>query len=505
VFEKVAGGDRQLPGAWVFAVLMLLVGLMPATASAEVTYGTLSNFDVINDTGEETHGFEIELDDVSSSDISYEFGAPYERYGNPKLVDFPGGVYVRYESPYDAQTKTFTAATPVASSPIAPTLGHQCWTGGSSDYLTSGCEHFGLGLNKNPTKTVYRWLVADQAHPGNLQASGTSVSLPAPQWSVQPPAGGGAAPGVRAVVDAPEPDGFQEFGEAQWVKVYETESPQPADLNHLLTDDPAVPQEESQTEVEWILLQKEFGVANGGELASEKPLGQGAESVTRRYELYEYAGSYDPGSHEARPAINDNTPAEGEIGEYVGAQMAALNILGGEPAPSVGKVSAKKGPAAGGTTVTVTGSRFTAASAVRFGSTDASSYKVNSPTSITAVSPPGTSGAVHVTVVSPNGTSAAGSADAFKYGNPTITAVTPPGGPKGEAASVTVEGSGFAPGAEATTFKFGKAAAWSVECLSTTTCLLVAPPAAKAGTVDLRANVGKAASKKVAADRYSYS
>ncbi len=506
VFGRVAGGNHRSPVTWAVAAtaLMLLVLLMPAAASAEVTYGTLSNFDVFNDTGEETHGFEIELDDVSSSDISYEFGAPYERYGNPKLVDFPGGVYVRYESPYDPQAKAFTQATPVAGSPITPTLGHQCWTGGSGEYFTSGCEHFGLGLNKNPTKTVYRWLVADPAHPGNLMASGSNVSLPAPEWSVQPPAGGQPAPVVQAVVKAPEPEGFQEFGEAVWVKVFETEAQQPAELNHLLTDDPAVPDEESQTEVEWILLQKELGVPNGGELASEKALGQGDESVTRRYEIYEYSGSYEPGSHEATPAINDNTPAEGELGEYVGAQMAALNVLGGEPAPSVGKLSAKKGPAAGGTTVTITGSRFTGASAVRFGSTDATSFKVNSATSITAVSPTGTSGAVDVTVVSPNGTSAAGPTDAFKYGSPTIAAVTPGSGPKGGETSLTLEGSGFATGAEATTFKIGKVVVLGVECPSTTICMGVAPAVAKAGAVDVRAKVGKATSKKVAADRYTY-
>ena len=77
------------------APLALLAMSAPAPASAEVQFGTLSNFDVFNDTGEETHGFEIELDGISSSDISYTFGAPYQyRYGTPKLENFAGGVYV---------------------------------------------------------------------------------------------------------------------------------------------------------------------------------------------------------------------------------------------------------------------------------------------------------------------------------------------------------------------------------------------------------------------------
>jgi hypothetical protein len=490
------------------AVLLLasasLIG--PAAASAEVQYGTLSNFDVFNDTGEETHGFEIELDGVSSADVTYTFGSPYQaRYGTPKLIDFSGGVYVRYESPYDPATKTFTQGTPLAPLPIAPTLGHQCWTGGSAYYFTSGCEHFGLGLLANPTKTVYRWLVADPSKPGNVVAAGTKVSLPAPEWNVKPPAGGQPAPVVQAVVKAPEPEPAEEWGEAVWVKVYETESPQPAQLNHLLTDDPAVPQEEAQTETEWVLLQKEKGGANPAEgLANEKPLGAGDESVTRRYEIYQYNGSYDPESHEALPAINDNSPALGEIGEYVGAQMAALNVEGGEPAPSIGKLSIKKGPAAGGTTVKITGTGFTGASAVRFGSTDATSFTVT-PKSITAVSPPGTTGSVDVRVTTPNGASATFAGDRFTYENPTVIAVSPSTGSKAGGTSVTITGSGFAPGEGVTTFKFGAKLAGSVECLSTSTCMVVTPATTKAGTVDVIAKAGGKNSKKAPADHYVYS
>lgn len=42
-------------------MLLLGIGLLaiPAAASASTPYGSLSNFDVFNDTGEVTHGFEI--------------------------------------------------------------------------------------------------------------------------------------------------------------------------------------------------------------------------------------------------------------------------------------------------------------------------------------------------------------------------------------------------------------------------------------------------------------
>jgi hypothetical protein len=89
----------------IAALLTSLLAINPA--SAQVTFGALSNFDVFNDTGGECHGFEIELDGVSAADVTYTFGAPYERYGNPALVDFAGGVYVRYQSQYDAVAKKF--------------------------------------------------------------------------------------------------------------------------------------------------------------------------------------------------------------------------------------------------------------------------------------------------------------------------------------------------------------------------------------------------------------
>jgi hypothetical protein len=93
----------------------------------------------------------------------------------------------------------------------------------------------------------------------------------------------------------------------------------------------------------------------------------------------------------------------------LGAQFTFL------PLPVVTKVSPKKGPGTGGTSVTIEGSGFDAASTVSFGASAASSVTFNSATSITAVSPPGT-GNVEVTVTTPHaGTSAPTKKDVFKY------------------------------------------------------------------------------------------
>jgi hypothetical protein len=42
--------------------VMLAFGLIQS-AFASTAYGSLNNFDCVNDTGSECHGFEIELDD----------------------------------------------------------------------------------------------------------------------------------------------------------------------------------------------------------------------------------------------------------------------------------------------------------------------------------------------------------------------------------------------------------------------------------------------------------
>jgi hypothetical protein len=112
---------------------MLLVALACSwvtirPAAAQTIYGSLSNFDVINDTGQPCHGFEIELDGLSSTDVVYTFAAPpgappYIRYSTPEIVPIAAGVIVRYASPY---TAGWAATTPPATSPYPVTMGHQC-------------------------------------------------------------------------------------------------------------------------------------------------------------------------------------------------------------------------------------------------------------------------------------------------------------------------------------------------------------------------------------------
>jgi IPT/TIG domain len=173
-------------------------------------------------------------------------------------------------------------------------------------------------------------------------------------------------------------------------------------------------------------------------------------------------------------------------------------------APTVSKLTPKTGPAARGTTVTITGKGFTGATAVAFGATNAAKFTVNSPSSITAVSPAASTGVVDVTVTTPSGRSGIVLADRYTFGAPTVTGVTPGSGPKAGGTTVTITGTGFAPGTKAT-FKFGAVLASSVNCSAINSCTAVSPAATKTGKVDVTATVaGKTSKKSPPADQFAY-
>ncbi len=83
--------------------------------------------------------------------------------------------------------------------------------------------------------------------------------------------------------------------------------------------------------------------------------------------------------------------------------------------PSITGLSTQHGPVAGGTQVLISGSGFTAATSVKFGTAEAAGFTVDSATRITANAPPGSSGIVSVSVTTPEGTSPASAVAQFRY------------------------------------------------------------------------------------------
>lgn len=142
--------------------------------------------------------------------------------------------------------------------------------------------------------------------------------------------------------------------------------------------------------------------------------------------------------------------------------------------PVVTAVAPSSGPTSGATSVTITGTGFTGATAVRFANASAASFSVNSATQITAVTPAGTPGGAAVTVTTPGGTSAS-SADAyFFYAAPPVLNDAAPGqGPTSGGTVVTLTGSSLL---NASAVRFGPTNATSFTVVSSTQITATAPP-----------------------------
>jgi uncharacterized protein YhjY with autotransporter beta-barrel domain len=112
--------------------------------------------------------------------------------------------------------------------------------------------------------------------------------------------------------------------------------------------------------------------------------------------------------------------------------------------PTVTLLSPTSGSAAGGASVTLTGTNFTGATGVSFGGTPSSSFTVDSATSITAAAPAHAVGPVDVTVTTAAGTSdTAGTGDDFTYlGVSGITPTTLSNGTVASAYSATLAATG---------------------------------------------------------------
>lgn len=173
--------------------------------------------------------------------------------------------------------------------------------------------------------------------------------------------------------------------------------------------------------------------------------------------------------------------------------------------PQVTGISPKGGPPAGGTTVTVTGSGFTGATAVNFGPQAGTAVTVLSDTQLTVVSPPISPtglAVVDVTVVTSFGTSATSAADQFTYLHPpTVQAIKPPVGPAAGGTTVTVLGSGFL---TATGVNFGPVAAQKFASNGDQLLIAVSPAGKSGAVVDITVTNPAGTSAAVAADKFTY-
>lgn len=326
---------RAFAGVIALAVAGLSA-VQAQTTTTNVAWGSINNFDVVNQTGEDCHGFEIELDDCDSTDISYTYD--WNHYGTPKIytdtLTNPGhtNCFIRYAAVWT--NGGWSAYTAVPTGAIAPTDGHM-FTDPSTNF---GGEHFGVGFGLQPSKIIYNWLVDDGTGTGALTYGG-QVLVSTPTFTLYPNAQ------IQAAMPAPAPPEFyREYGDAVWVKEIKTtvHTNKPVGLRDLQTPDSDHPGkkdwrngEPDEVEIEWSLLQPSLAGGGNEELAAAKEaVNKGHEVVTRRWEFYDYVGGYDPENHEVN---TDNVGADGlhgtgsysntvVVGDFLGSQMSAADV-----------------------------------------------------------------------------------------------------------------------------------------------------------------------------------
>ncbi|MBM7077169.1 IPT/TIG domain-containing protein [Micromonospora humida] len=176
----------------------------------------------------------------------------------------------------------------------------------------------------------------------------------------------------------------------------------------------------------------------------------------------------------------------------VGPAVVLVTTGGGTAAPlgytyladgsaaTVTGLTPTSGPTSGGTTVTITGTGFTAATGVTFDGVPGTGFTVNpAGTTITVVTPPNTAGPADVRLVFPAGTA---TAPVFTYVAPTITSIVPGAGPTTGGTTVTITGTGLT---GATGVNFGNTPGTNLVVNPGGTSLTVVTPPGQVGPVDV--------------------
>ena len=377
---KQIQNKKRVQSAGIWAVALAAAGALitsPGAARASIAYGSINNFDTVNDTSNECHGFEIELDDVRTTDISYTYD--YNHYGTPEITEqsftdtnnvVHTNVLVRYRAVWTGTA--WSAYTAIPTTNIPPTAGHAF----TNPSLNFGGEHFGVGYRTAPSKVYYHWLLDDGSH--NL-VLGPQVYVSTPVFTA--PAPGQPlvvvpvipAPVLPAIPSLVDPTVNFEFTDATWVKVITTTSHtnNPIALRDLITPDTNNPsatdwrngETNVEVETEWQLLQTDFlssdynptngvGGANGQLAGATNSLNRSDDVVTYRYEYYAYVGPYaDWDTHEALAQTVAPNGIDGVgiitnngvvidlstnpvVGKFLGAQMSAMAVT-----PPIGLIS----------------------------------------------------------------------------------------------------------------------------------------------------------------------
>jgi hypothetical protein len=342
------------------ASLMVALAPMPAAAAVSV-FGSLANFDTVNDTGKPAYGFEIEIEDSTffKGSVGSVFGLNRSfggvaggnplgvvRFGSANVTDYNdalgnhAGVHIIYGG-------TIGAISTPANDPLHPynTPGESCWPGANANWQANPCDHFGITTAGSPAKTTYSWLVQSTVNPTLLDKQ--LVGIPAVSYVYTPaPAPQPGMPlvaaqvkvQIQAIAPNPEqPENIDLWGQAFWVKTYTTKVNKNIDLGNLLRGDPEA--EKAEVESEWSIFQMApAGHGAGANEVKEKNIGlsDADKAIIRRYEFYKYVGTLNvdgSGEVDCNTACETDPVGQKAVGNFVGAQIAGFNAVQAVPEP----------------------------------------------------------------------------------------------------------------------------------------------------------------------------
>ena len=227
--------------------------------------------------------------------------------------------------------------------------------------------------------------------------------------------------------------------------------------------------------------------------------GDGTFQAPIQYTPFLLPGSVAVGDFNA-DGLPDLAVAQNYTGHSVGVMLNQPNTS--NLPPSVTGLGPASGPAAGGTSVTITGTNFAGTTQVNFGGV-AAPFTVISSSTIVATAPAESAGLVDVSVYNA-GASPAVAADHFTFlaasKAPTVTGVSPAVGSTVGGTVVTIAGTNFT---GSTVVKFGGVAVTAFTVTSATS-ITATSPAEAAGVVDITVTGPSGTSTANSADHYTY-
>ena len=320
----------------------------PASAGPPSISGYATNFDVPNGTDKECEGFEVEIEDITSSQVTYTWpGLP--SYPNPygaatpsEIVDttFPDGhtgVRVTFAATYSGGT--WSASTPIGQ-----------------------VNHFGIHVTGTPGVQRYSWLCdlggKSVGSTGVLTPYGGTTSgnfypvpsVPSVVPSIVPTATGEGV--AQTVVPAVEPQPAEpRFPDAVWVLKYRATSQSAVDVNNLLVTDPEIQAAIASSNISSVaeLFQPDPATNGGSETEPPDPVSPGEQSDVTVTETYRYTGPVDPADNSVtcNEIVGDPNNCHNFVGALISRQMQSTQLNAVTPRAPL-DVTVKTGLTAGG-------------------------------------------------------------------------------------------------------------------------------------------------------------